>query len=79
MDLRFGTDMYDSFVRYQTRLIRVFDSLAKTYDIETIDASRPADEIFIELQSSISRLFSPRQRLGQTPVKKSAPARKHVL
>src|SRR5580693_7507980 len=34
MDLRFGKDMYSSFVRYQARLIRVFDSLAAGYDIE---------------------------------------------
>jgi hypothetical protein len=59
MDLRFGKDMYNSFVRYQTRLIRVFDRLSKTYDLEMIDATRPADEIFSELQSSISRLFTP--------------------
>src|ERR1700694_5542015 len=57
MDLRFGKDMYDSFVKYQTRLIREFDKLAKTYDIEMIEAPRTADEIFHELQTSISRLF----------------------
>ena len=61
MDLRFGKDMYSSFVRYQARLIRVFDGLARTYDIEMIDASRPPDEIFHELQSSISRLFTPQR------------------
>jgi len=61
MDLRFGKDMYDSFVKYQTRLIREFDKLAKTYDIEMIDATRSADEIFHQLQTSISRLFTPRQ------------------
>jgi dTMP kinase len=59
MDLRFGKDMYSSFVRYQSRLIRVFDRLSKTYDLERIDATKPADEIFHELQGSISRLFSP--------------------
>ena len=69
MDLRFGKDMYSSFVRYQSRLIRVFDGLAKTYDIEMIDASRPPDEIFHELQASISRLFTP-----QRTARKSASA-----
>src|SRR3954465_13819245 len=63
MDLRFGKNMYDSFVKYQTRLVHVFDRLARTYDIEPIDASRSADEIFHELQSSISLLFSPRRPL----------------
>src|SRR5262245_38422970 len=59
MDLRFGKNMFESFVKYQTRLIRVFDSLAKTYDIQMIDASRPPEEIFQELQASISKLFVP--------------------
>ena len=68
MDLRFGKDMYNSFVRYQARLIRVFDSLAKSYDIQMIDASRPPDEIFQELQGSISRLF-----ISQRPPRKVQP------
>jgi dTMP kinase len=59
MDIRFGKDMYNSFLRYQGRLISVFDRLAKTYDIEMIDAERSAEVIFQELQESISRLFAP--------------------
>jgi dTMP kinase len=82
MDLRFGKDMYDSFVKYQSRLIRVFDRLAASYDIEPIDATRPADEIFHELQTSIGRLFKPAQKLsegapGNAPVSRK-PARKPV-
>ncbi len=74
MDLRFGKDMYDSFVKYQTRLIHVFDRLAKTYDIEMIDATRTADEIFHELQTSISRLFTPHQ--GMRKIATARPATK---
>src|SRR5256714_2298362 len=48
LDMRFGKDMYSSFVKYQSRLIRVFDRLSQTYDLERIDAARPADEIFHE-------------------------------
>jgi len=59
MDLGVGKNMYTSFVKYQTRLISVFDRLARTYDIEMIDASRTPDEIFHDLQDSISRLFTP--------------------
>jgi dTMP kinase len=67
MDIRFGRNMFESFVKYQTRLIHVFDRLAKTYDIQMIDASRPADEIFHELQTSISRLFTPQPRIRKIP------------
>jgi len=76
MDLRFGKNMFDSFVRYQTRLIHVFDRLAKTYDLEMIDAGRSADEIFHELQSSISRLFTPQPQLRKVASRNgSAPRR----
>lgn len=57
MDMRFGGDMYDSFVKYQTRLIRALDRMAKTYGFVTIDAAQSADQIFKELQRHISTLF----------------------
>ncbi len=31
MDLRFGPDMYESFVKYQARLIKALDSMAEPY------------------------------------------------
>src|SRR5215467_12456617 len=54
MDLRFGPDMYESFVRYQTRLIRALDSMAKKYDFTVLDASQPAEAIFAELKELVS-------------------------
>ena len=56
MDMRFGGNMFDSFVRYQTRLIHALDMMAKKYDFVTIDASRPPDVIFKDLQQHISEL-----------------------
>jgi dTMP kinase len=56
MDLRFGNNMFDSFVRYQTRLIRALDGMAKKYDFVTIDASRPPDVIFDDLKRHIKPL-----------------------
>ena len=78
MDLRFGKNMYESFVKYQARLIRVFDRLARTYDIEMIDATRSADEIFQELQASISLLFAPRKQLKKNGAQGPAPRRPPV-
>jgi dTMP kinase len=57
MDLGFSGDMFDSFVRYQTRLIKVFDQLATTYGFEVIDATRSQDEVFDALRASIGRMF----------------------
>jgi len=57
MDVRFGRNMFDSFVRYQSRLIRVFDSLAAPYNFQVIDASRPPVEVFESLKTSVARIF----------------------
>lgn len=60
LDLGFGRDMYDSFVRYQARLIRVFNSLSTPYGFEVVDAGRPAEEVFEALQAAISSMFTTR-------------------
>lgn len=64
MDMRFGSDMYDSFVKYQTRLIRALDSMAAKYDFEIVDARRTPEEIFADLQKRIAALFRARRRSG---------------
>jgi dTMP kinase len=56
MDLRFGPDMYESFVRYQTRLIKALDSMVEPYGFTIIDASQPIPKIFHELQRRIAKL-----------------------
>ena len=75
MDLRFGPDMYESFVRYQTRLIKALDSMVERYDFTVIDASQPADRIFRELQRQIRRL----QLLRVRPRKRAAPKAKATV
>jgi dTMP kinase len=72
MDLRFGPDMYESFVRYQTRLIKALDSMVERYDFTLIDASQPIDRIFRELQRQIRRL----QLLRVRPRKRVVPKAK---
>jgi dTMP kinase len=62
MDLRFGPDMYESFVKYQTRLIRALDTMVKPYDFTVINAGQPVDKIFRDLQRRISRLQLRRRR-----------------
>src|SRR5258706_7913197 len=56
MDIRFGSNMFDSFVRYQTRVIRALDAMAKKYEFVTIDAGRAPDLIFRDLQEYIRNL-----------------------
>jgi dTMP kinase len=64
MDLRFGRDMYESFVRYQTKLIRALDSMVKKYNFTVIDAAQPAEKIFAELQRLIADLQLDHVRNG---------------
>jgi dTMP kinase len=64
MDLRFGRDMYQSFYRYQTRLIHALDSMVKKYNFTVLDASQPAEAILAELKELISGLQLQRVRNG---------------
>jgi dTMP kinase len=74
MDMRFGDDMHDSFVAYQTRLIRALDRLAEKYGFETIDANRQAEIVFLDLQARIQKLL-----LGNKPAPRATvPARSLV-
>jgi len=57
LDNGFGRNMHDSFVRYQSRLIKVFDSLAEPYGFEVVDATRPPVEVFEALKDSVARIF----------------------
>ena len=68
MDLRFGPDMYESFVRYQTRLIRALDSMVEPYGFTVIDAGQPIERIFRELQRHVARQVgrvAPRKPLAR--------------
>ncbi len=62
MDLRFGSDMHQSFVRYQSRMIKALDAMAEKYGFTIVDATRPADVIFRELQQHIGGMKLRRVR-----------------
>ncbi len=79
MDMRFGVDMCQSFIRYQSRIIRALDLMAKRYNFTVVDASRPPDEIFADLKQHIGALVfngSPIEAKPAAPAKK--PRRKRV-
>jgi len=75
LDLGFGPEMYTSFLRYQSRLIRVFDQLAVPYGFQVVDASQSADQVFNELKSSILTIFEPQPETS-TAVKKAPTVKK---
>jgi dTMP kinase len=65
MDMRFGDNMFDSFVKYQTRLIRALDAMAKKYNFVTVDAGRSPEVIFRDLREHIANLEI--RKLRNTP------------
>jgi dTMP kinase len=53
MDLNPGLDIYDSFKKYQTQLLREFDQLAKEFDFLVIDGRKSISRIQNEIRTRI--------------------------
>ncbi|MGZ8375417.1 MAG: dTMP kinase [Nitrospira sp.] len=53
MDLRLGTDLYDSFKKYQSLLIEEFDKMALEFRFNIVDARKSPEEIQNELRGYI--------------------------
>ncbi len=57
MDLRLGDDLYESFVRYQTRILGEFAAMETRYAFQTIDAARPIPQVYADLQRRLTPLL----------------------
>ena len=57
MDLRLGSDLYDSFKKYQGLLIEEFDKMAEEFTFEVVDARKPPEEIQEALRLKIEPLL----------------------
>ena len=58
MDLRLGADLYSSFKKYQSLLIKEFDQMADEFQFEVVDARKPPEDIQDELRAKIQRLLT---------------------
>jgi len=58
MDLHPSEDMYESFRKYQTDLLKQFDVLAEEYGFEVVDATPDARTVFERLRDGIARVLS---------------------
>lgn len=56
MDIHCADNLYDSFCTYQMELIQQFDQMADEYGFTTVDANRPAQAVFRDLQAAIRTL-----------------------
>jgi dTMP kinase len=59
MDLHLGDDRYESFVKYQSRIMSQFDKMVEDFGFTVIDATRPIDAVFTDLREQVSKLLSP--------------------
>ncbi len=57
-------DIYDSFMKYQGRVLKVFDSLVERFELQRIDANRDMPEVFNDLKDSVKRVL---HRTGVRP------------
>lgn len=58
MDFQEETDLYRSFVRYQSRLIAAFDDMGKRFDFSVIDGNRDVAPVFSDLSRGVLKVVS---------------------
>jgi len=85
MHLKLGSDIFDSFRRYQARILREYERMTDEFDFVTVDAQQPVDAIQQDLRATIGRYLAgesmpPRQRLAtvraKRPPRRVAPRRR---
>jgi len=57
MDLNLGEDLYDSFIEYQKRLLRVFDRLTGEYGFHVLNASRSVRTVGNDLRRAVMKVL----------------------
>src|SRR5687767_3622580 len=61
MDLHLGEDMYESFVEYQSRLLKEFDTMAGEYNFQIIETSPNIEEVFEQIKGRVEPLMETRR------------------
>lgn len=70
MDLHLGSDLYDSFVVYQQRLIDAYDAMAKEHGFVTVDTvGRSIDEIQQQLRETIEPVVKRARKVDPSQLK----------
>jgi hypothetical protein len=57
MDLGLGGDFYDSFIEYQTRMLRVFDRMSLEYNFHVLNASKSVRSVASDLRRAVTKLI----------------------
>ena len=57
MDLPLGEDFYDSFIEYQTRMLKVFDRMSSEYGFHVVNASRSVRSVAADLRRAVTKVL----------------------
>jgi dTMP kinase len=57
MDLHLGADFYESFIEYQSRMLKVFDRMSGEYGFQVVDASRSINQVAATLRRRVTRVI----------------------
>jgi hypothetical protein len=72
MDLHLGSDFYDSFIEYQTRMLTVFDRMSTEYGFHVLNASRSVRSVAADLRRAVVKLLDEPPSEGLEPVSMSS-------
>ena len=61
MDLHLGGDFFDSFIEYQSRMLKVFDRMSSEYGFQVLDASRSINRVAATLRHAVARVIDKKQ------------------
>lgn len=67
MDMHLANNFYDSFVTYQTAVLKELEELSREYNFVEVDADRSPTEIFEDLQRPIRLLLHNRLTKTERP------------
>jgi len=56
MDFLGRSDYYESYIEYQTRMLKVFDELGQEFGFQDVDATRDVHAVFIQLRDAIQKV-----------------------
>jgi dTMP kinase len=66
MDISPGRDFYDSFIEYQSQMLKVFDRMSGEYGFHVVDASRSINRVAATLRSAVARVIDKRPRVPRS-------------
>lgn len=64
MDMHLGFDLFESFRKYQWRLIREYNRMSREFGFVTVDASLTVDEIQARIRRRVQTLLHERKALA---------------